>query len=246
MAEQRMSAAERAEFIGSVDRDLADSAVEGLTAEATRLLSDRQPGFRDRLSAAGPGHRIEVVADAMVEHVAQVDAENGWPYVHDEVGRSADVDFTSLEMARTLREAAERTGPDTRPAVARFNNARARAYGERAVNSADVAIGAMKVHDARGGLDSSGRLPGPVTAAPSNARPDPGQDRLERLAQEYGEVLADHRDRHSGLLEARRLSGIDVVRAPSEALSAKSPSSDGTRPAARAGETQRTSSPERG
>lgn len=244
MAEQRMSAAERAEFIGRVDREMADSAVEAMTAEATRLLSDRQPGFPDRLSAAGPGHRIEVVADAMVEHLAQLDARDGWPYVHDEVGRSADVDFASLEMARTLQEAAERTGPDTPPAVARFNNARARAHGEQAVNSADVAILAMKVHDARGGLDSSGRLPGPVTAEPSNPIAAPAQERLERLAQEYGEVLADHRDRHSGLLEARRVSGIDVVRSPSEALSAKSPSSDGTSPAVRV-ETQRTS-PERG
>ncbi|TCC11075.1 hypothetical protein [Kribbella soli] len=237
MPEQVMSAAERAEFIERIDRALPGGVVERLASDATQRFGDRQPEFVDRLNAARPGQRLEAVADAIVENAAQRATANGMQYVPDEVGRSAEVEFTSLEMARSLRQAAE-LGPDVETRDARY-------FADRALTAGDIATIGIQIHDFRGGLDSSGQLPGPQLPEPSDPAPDWLQDRVERLAQEYGGVLADHRDRHSGLLEARRISGIDVVRSPSEAQTAQSTSSDSARSAARAGETRRTS-PERG
>jgi hypothetical protein len=156
-------------------------------------------------------------------------------YVPDEVGRSAEAEFTSLEMARALQPAAD-LGADGRTAEARL-------FADRALSAGGVATVGIQMHDLRGGLDSSGRLPGPQYEEPDNPAPAWLQTQIEGLAQEYGEVLADHRDRHSGLLEARRLSGIDAVRPPSGALAAKS--GDGPRTASRAGET-RTTGPQLG
>lgn len=178
-----------------------------------------------RMSEAGPGSRLRVMAEALVEDGAQQAAARGMQYVPDEVSRSAEVEFTSLEMASALQEAAE-GGP----------TADGKYFADRALNAGGIATMGIQMHDVRGGLDSSGSLPGPQYPAPDNPASDRIQQRMEGLAAAYGNVLADHRGQHQAI-EALRRSGIGVGDAPS---AAKGSGGDGARSGYRAGTTRHT------
>jgi hypothetical protein len=132
-------------------------------------------------------------------------------------------------MARALQEAAEH-GLNRLTANGKF-------FADRALEAGGLAIVGIKMHDLRGGLDSSGQLPGPRYPAPDDPAPDWIQERIEGLAGDYGKVHADHRGQHAAF-EALRRSGID---APSTAPPAKGSSGDGARSGFRGGETRHTS-----
>ena len=219
-----MSTAEREEFISRVDRALPGVVVESLTDAVAQRYGDRQPELLGWMSEAGPGSRLRAVAEALVENAAQHASASGMRYVPNEISRSAEVEFTSLEIARALQQAAE-LGPDGLTADGQY-------FADEALNAGGIAITAIQLHDIRGGLDSSSRLPGPQYPAPENPAPEWLQERMEGLATEYGKVLADHRDQHA-TMEAIRHSGIGMVDTPI----AKG-SSDGARSGPRVGETR--------
>ncbi|WP_410786792.1 hypothetical protein [Kribbella sp. C-35] len=231
-----MSVAEREEFIARIDRALPGAVVERLTEAVAQRFGDEQPELAGQMSEADPGRRLQVMAEALVENSARRAADNGMQYVPDEVSRSAEVEFTSLEMARALQEPAEH-GMQPLFADGKY-------FADRALNAGGLAVTGITMHDIRGGLDSSGRLPGPQYPAPDNPAPDWVQEKIEGLAAEYGSVLADHRSQYAAM-EAMRHSGIGIGNAAPAAKgvsgdAAKAVSGDGARSGHRTVKTRPT------